>query len=164
MITESGGKVESGAKLVTQSGTTLTESVGGVKKVADLIGEIAAASSEQAQGIDQVNKAVMQMDEVTQQNAAQTEELSSTAQTLSTQAQQLETLVGRFRLDGDEASIVPTTQSTTAPARGKVVPIKKYMRNPEPASSPERTEARAEISAEGGGGFATSEKQECEEF
>jgi methyl-accepting chemotaxis protein len=164
LITESGGKVESGATLVTQSGTTLTEIVGGVKKVADLIGEIAAASSEQAQGIDQVNKAVMQMDEVTQRNAGQTEELSSTAQTLSTQAQQLQALVGRFRLDGDEASIAPTTQSLAAPDRGKVVPITKYMRNPELTSSPDMTEARAKLSAQGGGGSATSKAQEFEEF
>ena len=60
--------------------------MGGVKKVADLIVEITAASTEQAQGIEQVNKAVTQMDSVTQQNAAQTEELSSTAQNLATQA------------------------------------------------------------------------------
>ena len=80
LITETGQKVESGSELVIQTGDGLTAIVTQVKKVADLIAEITAASQEQSQGIEQVNKAVTAMDTVTQQNAAQTEELSSTAQ------------------------------------------------------------------------------------
>jgi methyl-accepting chemotaxis protein len=103
LITETGQKVESGSELVIQTGDGLTAIVTQVKKVADLIAEITAASQEQSQGIEQVNKAVTSMDTVTQQNAAQTEELSSTAQSLAAQAEELSVQVGQFRL-GEEAA------------------------------------------------------------
>ena len=98
LITDSVAKVEDGAQLVNQAGTTLTGIVAQVKKTADLIAEITAASTEQSQGIEQVNKAVTQMDSVTQQNAAQTEALSSTAQALAAQAAELSIQVGQFKL------------------------------------------------------------------
>jgi methyl-accepting chemotaxis protein len=85
--------------------------------VTDIIAEIAAASGEQSAGIDQVNRAVAQMDRVVQSNAAQTEELSSTAQTLASQAQQLETLVGRFTLDDRRMDATPA-----APDAMRLVP------------------------------------------
>jgi methyl-accepting chemotaxis protein len=99
LIQDSVQKVQDGSELVNESGQTLQEIISSVKKVTDIIGEISAASQEQSGGIDQVNKAVSQMDQVVQSNAAQTEELSLTAQSLSVQAQQLQTLVGRFKLD-----------------------------------------------------------------
>jgi methyl-accepting chemotaxis protein len=99
LIQDSVQKVQDGSDLVTTSGQTLHEIVSSVKKVTDIIGEIAAASQEQSGGIDQVNKAVSQMDQVVQSNAAHTEELSSTAQSLTAQAQQLRALVGQFKLD-----------------------------------------------------------------
>ncbi|HEY2988402.1 MAG TPA: methyl-accepting chemotaxis protein [Candidatus Binatia bacterium] len=98
LIEDSVVKVESGSELVTKSGQTLGEIVSSVKQVTDIIGEIAAASHEQTAGIDQVNRAVTQMDSVVQSNAAQTEELSSTARSLTTQAQQLQALVAKFKL------------------------------------------------------------------
>ena len=85
--------------MVTRSGNTLQEIVSSVKRVTDIVGEIAAASQEQTTGIEQVNAAMMQMDQVMQANSAQTEELSSTAQSLSGQALQLQTLVERFTID-----------------------------------------------------------------
>ena len=104
LIQDSVAKVEAGSELVNRSGETLTEIVGSVKRVTDIIAEIAAASQEQTTGIDQVNRAVTQMDQVTQSNAAQTEELSSTAQALAGQAGELQALVGRFKLgDGGGA-------------------------------------------------------------
>ena len=102
LIQDSVGKVETGSALVTQSGATLADIVKSVKHVTDIIGEIAAASAEQTTGIDQVNKAVTQMDQVVQSNAAQTEELSSTAQALAAQARQLQELVNKFRIDDDD--------------------------------------------------------------
>jgi ABC-type transporter Mla subunit MlaD len=99
---------------VNKSGQTLQEIVSSVKKVTDIIGEIAAASQEQSGGIDQVNKAVGQMDQVVQSNAAQTEELSSTAQSLSTQAHQLQELVGRFKTVA-KATQPPQSQSQGSP-------------------------------------------------
>ena len=83
---------------MNKSGETLKEIVASVKRVTDIIAEIAAASQEQSTGIDQVNKAVTQMDQVTQANAAQTEELSATAHSLATQAEELQAVVGRFKL------------------------------------------------------------------
>ena len=98
LIQDSVGKVEAGSALVNQSGQTLEEIVTSVKRVTDIIAEISAASQEQSTGIDQVNRAVTQMDQVTQANAAQTEELSSTSQSLAAQSEQLQALVSRFKL------------------------------------------------------------------
>jgi methyl-accepting chemotaxis protein len=103
LITDSVTKVEEGAKLVDRSGETLVGIVAGVKKVADLVAEISAASQEQATGIDQVNKAMTQMDVVTQQTAGQTEELSSTAQVLAGQAEELTAQVEKFTLASPRA-------------------------------------------------------------
>src|SRR5262249_19703969 len=99
LIQDSVQKVESGSSLVNRSGQTLDEIVASVKRVMDIIAEIASASSEQSQGIDQVNRAVSQMDQAVQSNAAHTEELSSPARALDTQAGELQSLVGQFRLE-----------------------------------------------------------------
>jgi methyl-accepting chemotaxis protein len=99
LIQDSVRKVEAGSELVNRSGQTLTEIVASVERVTGIVGEIAAASREQAVGIEQVTKAMAQMDQVTQTNSAQTEELSSTSQTLASHAQQMQTLVARFKLE-----------------------------------------------------------------
>lgn len=98
LIQDSVGKVQTGSTLVNKSGESLHEIVTSVKRVSDIISEIAAASREQATGIDQVNRAISQMDQVVQTNAAQTEELTSTAENLAGQAIQLQELVGQFNL------------------------------------------------------------------
>ena len=99
LIADSVQKVEDGSALVNKSGHMLEEIVTSVKRVTDIISEIATASHEQSAGIEQVNRAVTQMDQVVQHNAAQTEELSSTAQTLTARAEELQGIVGRFRLE-----------------------------------------------------------------
>jgi methyl-accepting chemotaxis protein len=99
LIQDSVRKVEEGSKLVDQSGQTLEEIVQAVKKVTDIVAEIAAASQEQSSGIEQVNKAVMQMDEVTQQNAALVEEAAAASEAIVEQAQNLNTMIARYRLD-----------------------------------------------------------------
>jgi methyl-accepting chemotaxis protein-1 (serine sensor receptor) len=99
LIKDSVAKVEDGAKLVNDSGKTLGEIVTSVKKVTDVVAEIAAASQEQSSGIAQVNKAILQMDEMTQQNAALVEEASSASESISAQAQELRTLVAFFQVD-----------------------------------------------------------------
>ena len=98
LIQDSVRKVETGSDLVNRSGQTLTEIVTSVKRVTDIVAEIAAASREQSVGIEQVTKAMAQMDQVTQTNSAQTEQLATTSQTLAAHAVQLQTLVGRFVL------------------------------------------------------------------
>jgi methyl-accepting chemotaxis protein len=97
LITESNAQVKTGAALVNQTGNSLTEIVASVKKVADIVAEIAGASREQASGLEQVNTAVGQMDEMTQRNGALVEETSASAQALAEQGRQLADLVGFFK-------------------------------------------------------------------
>ncbi|MGH7263536.1 MAG: methyl-accepting chemotaxis protein, partial [Candidatus Rokuibacteriota bacterium] len=104
LIHDSVSKVEDGARLVVRSGRSLEQIVSSVKQVTDIVGEIAAASQEQAIGIDQVNRAVTQMDQVVQRNAVQTQDLTATARDLAGQAAELQTLVGRFKLHGRSAA------------------------------------------------------------
>jgi methyl-accepting chemotaxis protein len=95
-------KVERGTILVNRSGQTLQNIVDSVRRVTDIVGEISASADEQSSGIEQINIAMTQIDQVTQSNSAQTEELSSTAQTLSEQSVQMTLLVGSFKLtDGN---------------------------------------------------------------
>ncbi|HXJ33511.1 MAG TPA: methyl-accepting chemotaxis protein [Candidatus Eisenbacteria bacterium] len=114
LIQDSATKVETGSGLVDTSGRTLEEIVVSVRRVTDIIAEISAASQEQSQGIDQVNRAVAQMDNVTQATAAQTEQVSATAQSLAAQAEQLQVLVGRFKLGSTRARAVEATGSAPA--------------------------------------------------
>jgi methyl-accepting chemotaxis protein len=139
LITDSVSKVEGGSRLVLKAGTTLTDIMTQVKKVADLIADIAAASQEQSQGIEQVNKAVTQMDSVTQQNAAQTEELSSTAQSLAAQAEELSAQVAQFKLTGAAISDQPSAVSPGS--GGKVIPLKAKPRGGQAAQPPHRPAA-----------------------
>jgi methyl-accepting chemotaxis protein len=104
LIQNSVQKVESGSELVNRSGQALVEIVLSVKRVTDLMSEIAAASVEQSSGIDQVNTATIQLNQVTQANASQTEELSSTAEALSSSAAQLQSMVARFELGGEDGT------------------------------------------------------------
>ena len=99
LITDSVGKVEDGGKLVEQSGQTLREIVGAVKKVSSIVAEMATASQEQTKGIEQVNVAVLQMDQVTHQNAALVEQAAAACQSLRDQAVELRTLLEFFKLE-----------------------------------------------------------------
>src|SRR5690349_5953096 len=103
LIQDSVAKVDEGSKLVDESGRTLDEIVNAVKKVTDIVAEIAAASREQSSGIEQVNKAVMQMDQTTQQNAALVEEASAASQAIVEQAQTLNSLIDRYDVGGEAA-------------------------------------------------------------
>ena len=98
LIQDSVGKVADGTKLVDESGKALAEIVVRVKKVTDVMAEIANSSREQASGIEQVNKAITMMDDVTQQNAALVEEASAAAQALTEQASSLTQLIARYRV------------------------------------------------------------------
>ncbi len=93
--------MKDGVDLVNKAGAALTEIVTSIKSVAEIVAEIAAASAEQATGLEQVNKALTQMDEVTQQNSALVEENAATAKTLENQAVAMTEQVAVFRLDDD---------------------------------------------------------------
>ena len=99
LITSSSGQVKDGVDLVNRAGTSLTEIVESIKKVATIVAEIANASAEQAGGIEQINKALNQMDEVVQQNSALVEENAATAKTLEHQAQAMNERVATFQVD-----------------------------------------------------------------
>jgi methyl-accepting chemotaxis protein len=99
LINASVERVEKGTALVDQAGSTMTEVVGSIKRVTDIMGEISAASNEQALGVAQVGEAVSQMDQATQQNAALVEEMAAAASGLKSQAQELVQTVAVFRLD-----------------------------------------------------------------
>jgi methyl-accepting chemotaxis protein len=98
LIHDSVAKVEDGSALVARSGESLDQIVTAVKKVSDIVAEIAAASREQSSGIEQVNRAVMQMDEVTQQNAALVEQAAAASQSMGDQARALGDTLLRYRL------------------------------------------------------------------
>lgn len=100
LIDDSVGKVDDGSKLVVQAGETMTEVVNSVKRVTDIVAEISAASQEQSSGIEQINRAIVQMDQVTQQNAALVEQAAAAAGSLNDQAAKLERTVGVFKIGG----------------------------------------------------------------
>ncbi|HUB78299.1 MAG TPA: methyl-accepting chemotaxis protein [Bryobacteraceae bacterium] len=140
LIQDSVRKVDAGSELVNRSGQTLTEIVASVKRVTDIVSEIAAASQQQSAGIEQVTKAMAQMDQVTQTNAAQTEELSSTSQTLAGHAGQMQALVARFVLDSgprrEPRAAKPVAKTTPKPevsARRSLAKLSKEVSKPAPA-------------------------------
>jgi len=128
LIGDSVEKVESGSKLVDQAGATMEEVVASVRRVTDIIGEIAEASAEQRNGIEQVNQAITRMDDVTQQNAALVEEAAAAANAMQDQASNLSQMVSVFTLDAS-AQAAPSAASPVrrqAPAaRQKVVRIER---------------------------------------
>jgi methyl-accepting chemotaxis protein len=118
LIQESVRKVDEGSLLVTQSGQTLDHIVTSVKKVSDIIGEIAAASQEQSAGIEQVNKAVMQLDETTQQNAALVEQASAASQGMAAQAKALNEMIDRYQVSDEARSAATASMGAVAVGHG----------------------------------------------
>jgi methyl-accepting chemotaxis protein len=118
LIQDSVRKVEDGSVLVTQSGQTLEKIVASVKKVSDIVAEIAAASREQSSGIEQVNRAVMQMDELTQQNAALVEQATAASQAMAEQVRGLNQMLDRYRVN----DMIESARSYAAPASAAATP------------------------------------------
>ena len=103
LIGDSVGQVDAGSKLVAEAGATMDEIVASVKRVTDIMGDISMATQEQSAGIDQINTAVSQMDNVTQQNAALVEQAAAAAASLQEQAGGLAEVVSVFRIDSAAA-------------------------------------------------------------
>ncbi|MYM90290.1 HAMP domain-containing protein [Rugamonas sp. FT82W] len=121
LIGDSVGQVERGSELVNHAGATMDEIVVSVKRVTDIMANIAAATQEQDTGIEQINQAITEMDTVTQQNAALVEEAAAAAESLQNQAGTLAQLVSTFKLDGDHgAASLHLAASAKAPARKAV--------------------------------------------
>jgi methyl-accepting chemotaxis protein len=104
LIHDSVAKIAEGSKLVDQSGQTLNEIVSSVKKVTDIVAEIAAASREQSAGIEQVNKAIMRMDETTQQNASLVEEAAAASEAIVQQIHVMNGMIARYNVGAERAA------------------------------------------------------------
>jgi methyl-accepting chemotaxis protein len=134
LIQDSVSKVEQGTKLVDESGRMLEEIVQSFKKVTDIVAEIALASREQSSGIEQVNKAVMQMDETTQQNAALVEQAAAASQSIVEQAQALNALIARYDTGAEEPAVATSPPERRSAGR----PWSKPASRPVPASVAEK--------------------------
>jgi methyl-accepting chemotaxis protein len=148
LITNSTGQVKEGVELVNKTGASLTEILGSIKKVAEIVSDIAAASAEQSSGIDQVNIALTQMDEVTQQNSALVEQNAAAAKALEQQSQAMDERVSFFQLGedvGDEAppvavaKLVPQLRPAATAKRSAAVAAGK---RPAAMAAAERGSAR----------------------
>jgi len=126
LIGASVSEVDAGARLVGAAGRTMDEIVGSVRRVTDIMSEISAANAEQLVGIEQVNEAIVQMDQVTQQNAALVEEAAAAAAAMQDQAAGLSAAVGVFKLDAAQtasgsahlAAVIPMRRTAASAARG----------------------------------------------
>ncbi|MDC8760369.1 methyl-accepting chemotaxis protein [Janthinobacterium fluminis] len=137
LIGDSVEKVEVGTKLVDQAGSTMLEVVESVRRVTDVMSEIMAAGQEQSAGIEQINQAVIQMDQVTQQNAALVEQAAAAAESMQDQAANLAQLVSVFKTGAHQAVSV-------APARKRAVPSRVALAAKQPAG---RAAARPALKA-----------------
>jgi methyl-accepting chemotaxis protein len=152
LINDSVGKVKAGTELVDESGRSLTEIVASVKRVADIVAEISAASEEQASGIDQVNTAVTQMDTTTQQNAALVEESAAASKAMEQQAQSLVEMVSFFTVNGgtyQAAAPASFTSNVSSAPRATVTsmsarkPVQRSVRSTASAASRSAPVAKA---------------------
>jgi len=143
LITNSGAQVDQGVQLVNRTGEALEKIVESVRQVATLVDEIARASAEQSSGLDQINKALSQMDEVTQKNAALVEENAATAKTLEMQARSMDDQVSYFKLGAADASTPAPGATSPAPAKASanVAPFAPPLARPARTSPPRKLAA-----------------------
>jgi methyl-accepting chemotaxis protein len=133
LIESSVAQVDVGSKLVEQAGTTMSEVVASVRRVTDIVGEISAASQEQSSGIEQINQAITQMDEVTQQNAALVEEAAAAAQSLQDQAGRLSETVGIFKLSSSSLATAAPAMAARATSIKHTIDV-----TPRPSALPQK--------------------------
>ena len=156
LIGDSVEKVNQGSRLVDQAGGTMEEIVASVRRVTDIISEISAASSEQTGGIDQINVAISEMDQVTQQNAALVEEAAAAAEAMQDQASRLAQLVSIFQLSA--AHVAPASAAPMIAARRPMAALPKPIATPRPAGArqiakaPARSVRPAPVQPSGQGG------------
>ena len=137
LIGDSSGKVADGSRLVAEAGATMAEIVDSVRRVTDIMSEISAASQEQTAGIEQINQAVAQMDEGTQQNAALVEEAAAASASMQEQAAKLAQAVAVFRIDGEQARAAADVATDVAAPPQRALVTTQAM--PAPRVAPART-------------------------
>ncbi|MGV7208905.1 methyl-accepting chemotaxis protein [Oxalobacteraceae bacterium A2-2] len=161
LIDDSVEKVGAGTKLVGQAGVTMDEVVSSVRRVTDIMSEIANASQEQSAGIAQVNQSIIEMDAMTQQNAALVEEAAAAAQSLQDQASELQRVVSIFKLaEGDQPAPVA---AVAAPVKAVVKPLARPVKKlaaAAPAAAPAAPARPKKVAA----AAATAGNDEWEEF
>ncbi|MDQ1829829.1 methyl-accepting chemotaxis protein [Massilia scottii] len=135
LIGSSVEQVEAGSKLVNEAGSTMGDIVQSIRRVTDIMGDIAAATQEQTLGIEQINQAVTQMDQVTQQNAALVEEAAAASEAMQDQARQLAAVVSVFKLNAGSALVAAPRHvaARTAPKPMVRAPVKKQLASTAPA-------------------------------
>ena len=144
LIDDSVARVDNGSRLVEQAGSTMSEVVASVRRVTDVVAEISAASHEQSDGIEQINQAIVQMDEVTQQNAALVEQAAAAAQSLQEQSVRLSETVGVFKLSSNDA---PRAQATRKPLAPRPVTTARPAAKTGQAAAPAATSPAAATAA-----------------
>ncbi|WP_293779401.1 methyl-accepting chemotaxis protein [uncultured Oxalicibacterium sp.] len=153
LIDASVDKVDNGSRLVAEAGVTMQDVVASVKRVTDVVAEITAASREQSEGIEQINLAITQMDETTQQNAALVEQAAAAAQSLQEQADRLTQTVGVFQLDAQATTHVSpgasSVRTAVAAARRKPVASRPTTQSPPAVPRVPRNMAVAGASLDG---------------
>ncbi|MCC7600798.1 MCP four helix bundle domain-containing protein [Janthinobacterium sp. FW305-129] len=122
LIAASVANVDTGSRLVNEAGQTMGDIVDSIVRVTDIMGEITSATHEQTIGIEQINMAIAQMDEVTQQNAALVEEAAAASQSMQEQAGELAHVVGFFKTGNHVASAAKPNPVRAAPAAAKIAP------------------------------------------
>ncbi|QYF92492.1 HAMP domain-containing protein [Massilia sp. PAMC28688] len=143
LIGDSVDKVDAGSKLVDEAGQTMDLIVTSIRQVADIMGEITAATQEQSNGIEEVNRAITQMDEMTQQNAALVEQAAAAAESMQEQSGKLATAVSIFKLNGDEQrQAAPVRPAATAPVRPPARARRVAQAGPAPSAPPAPATAR----------------------
>jgi methyl-accepting chemotaxis protein len=155
LIDDSVAKVDTGVRLVDQAGATMQEIVDSVKRVTDIMAEIAEASHEQTAGIEEINKAMTQMDETTQQNASLVEEAAAASKAMQDQAKNLAMVVSVFKLDNAPAAAAPV--AAPSPALKAVTPTSRTVPEHQLATAAPK---RRVVSA----ALMTADRNEWEEF
>jgi methyl-accepting chemotaxis protein len=153
LIGNSVEKVDAGGKLVDEAGGTMIEIVQSIQRVADIMSEITAATQEQTSGIEQINQAIMQMDETTQQNASLVEEAAAASESLQEQANRLAAAVSTFKLDSTPAAAAaPAPHRSRSQAKVRVVPVARVATTSTPRPQRKALPAKRVAVAGGDGG------------
>ena len=146
LIVDSGSQVKDGVQLVNRAGESLGEIVDSIKRLSDIVSEIAAASGEQSNGVEEINKAITQMDEVTQQNSALVDENAAAARTLQEQSQNMRDRMEFFKTDNEARAVAVAGQAAKIDFSAK---MQSNALHTSPAASTERP---VKVAASGGGG------------
>jgi methyl-accepting chemotaxis protein len=123
LIDDSVSKVDAGARQVDQAGVTMRDIVASIQRVTDIMADIQAASGEQTNGIEQINQAIMQMDAVTQQNAALVEQSAAASESMQDQARKLSEVVSVFRLDRQHTAPAAPLRRAAGQNAGKLLSL-----------------------------------------